>query len=179
MYNHNYVEYLRSVLGYNNGTEMYNNNNYYYDTSLYSHPEMNYYRNTNMITSSDNLENEYPEIYRIVYPMVQKISERNSGRRMTKQLLDDITDEIYENVEPSLTEVNVNIQVREGEKTVNNKTNEKKEVRQKRNPLLRDLIRILILRELGIGRPPVRPRPPFPGIPGRPPIPPRPMMYGF
>ena len=139
--------------------------------------------------NTGNLEDEYPEIYRIVYPMVQKICERNMGRQMSSKLIDDMTNEIYENVEPSMTEVNLNVQVRGEEKSVNVKANDKKEIRetrQRRNPLLNDLIRILILRELGIGRPIFRPRPPFPegpggpGMPGRPPMGPRPMSpYGF
>lgn len=184
MYNQSYEEYLRSVLGYNSQPEIYNNYN-----SLYTYPEANYYRNYGNMVSSENLEDEYPEIYRIVYPMVQKICERNYNRQMSSQLIDDMTNEIYENIEPTMNDVNLNIQVRGEEKTVNTKTTEKKEVRQtgvRRNPLLNDLIRILILRELGIGRPPFRPRPPFPGGPGmpggpgRPPMGPRPMSpYGF
>ena len=115
-----------------------------------------------------------------------KTPERNYNRQVSSKLIDDMTNEIYENVEPNMTEVNLNVQVRGEEKSVNVKTNEKKEVRetrQRRNTLLNDLIRILILRELGIARPPFRPRPPFPGGPsmpggpGRPPM--RPMPYGF
>ena len=183
MYNQNYEDYLRSVLGYNNQPEIYNNYN-----NLYTYPELSYYRNSGNMMSTENLEDEYPEIYRIVYPMVQKVCERNVGRQITRDMLNDMTNEIYENVEPNMTDVNLNIQVRGEEKSVNVKTNEKKEVRQtrqRRNPLLNDLIRILILRELGIGRPIFRPRPPFPGgagMPGgpggpvRPPMP-RPYMY--
>jgi len=181
MYNQNYEDYLRSVLGYNNQPEIYNNYN-----NIYTYPELNYYRNSGNMVNSENLEDEYPEIYRIVYPMIQKVCERNGNRQITRQLLDNMTDEIYENIEPSMTEVNLNVQVRGEEKLVNTKQTEKKEVRetrQRRNSILNDLIRILILRELGIGRPPFRPRPPFPGGPGmpggpgRPPMGPRPYMY--
>lgn len=180
MYNQSYEEYLRSVLGINNQPEIYNNYN-----NLYTYPELNYYRNSGNMMNTENLEDEYPEIYRIVYPMVQKACERNYGRQITSRMIDDMSNEIFENVEPNMNEVNLNVQVRGEEKTINAKTNEKKEVRetrQRRNPLLNDLIRILILRELGIGRPPFRPRPPFqggpgiPGGPGRPPMP-RPYMY--
>ena len=47
---------------------------------------------------------------------------------------------------------------------------------QRQNPLLRDLIRILILNQLfRPGRPPFIPGPGFPGFPpSRPPMPPRP-----
>jgi len=181
MYNQSYEEYLRSVLGYNNQQEIYNNYN-----NLYTFPELNYYRIPgNTMANTENLEDEYPEIYKIVYPMVQKVCERNYNKQMSARLIEDMTNEIYENIEPNMSEVNLNVQVRGEEKSVNVKTNEKKEVRetrQRRNPLLNDLIRILILRELGIGRPVFRPRPPFPGGPGmpggpgRPPMP-RPYMY--
>ena len=176
MYNQSYEDYLRSVLGENNQGEIYNN----YYNNMYTYPETMYYRNYgNMMMNTENLENEYPEIYKIVYPMVQKVCERNMARQMSSKLIDDMTNEIYENVEPNMTEVNLNIQVREGEKSINSKSSDKKEVRetrQRRNPLLNDLIRILILRELGIGRPPFRPRPPFPGGPGMPGGPGRPPM---
>jgi len=187
MYNQSYDEYLRSVLGGNNGAEIYNN--YYND--FYTYPEQGYYRNYNNMIVAENLEDEYPEIYRVVYPMVQKVCERNWNRQMSSNLIENMTNEVYENVEPNMTETNLNVQVRGEEKSVNIKTSEKKEVRetrQRRNSLLNDLIRILILRELGIGRPIFRPRPPFPGEPGRPGMPggpgrppmiPRPMPYGF
>ena len=178
MYNQSYDEYLRCVLGINSQPEIYNNYN-----NLYTYPEINYYRNPVNMSSMENLEDEYPEIYRIVYPMVQKICERNYNRQMSSKLIDDMTNEIYEYVDPNMTDVNLNVQVRGEEKSVNLKANERKEVRetrQRRNPFLNDLIRILILRELGIGRPSFRPRQPFPGGPGRPPMPPRPMLpYGF
>ena len=187
MYNQNYEDYLRSVLGYNGQPEIYNNYN-----NIYTYPEFNYYRNSgNMMMNNENLEDEYPEIYRIVYPMVQKVCERNMNRQITKDMIDEMTNEIYQNVEPNMTEVNLNVQARGEEKLVNAKQTEKKverETRQRRNSILNDLIRILILRELGIGRPPFRARPPFPGGPGmpggpgRPPMPPgpRPMSpYGF
>jgi len=184
MYNQSYDEYLRSILGANNSGEIYNN----FYSNMYTYPETNYYRNSINMMNTENLEDEYPEIYRIIYPMVQKICERNINRQITGGLLDNMTEEIYQNVEPTMGEVNLNIEVRGENKTINAKTVEKKEVRetrQRRNPLLSDLIRILILRELGVGRPPFRPRPPFlggpgiPGGPGRPPMP-RPMSpYGF
>lgn len=186
MYNQSYEDYLRSVLGYNNQPEIYNYNN------LYTYPEFNYYRNSgNTMMSIENLEDEYPEIYKMVYPMVQKLCERNWNRQMTSKLIEDMTNEIYENIEPSMSEVNLNVQVRGEEKSVNVKANEKndvRETRQRRNTVLNDLIRILILRELGIGRPPFRPRPQIPGGPGMPGMPGRPPMmpgprpmppYGF
>lgn len=53
--------------------------------------------------------------------------------------------------------------------TANNMENRESRAPRRRNPILRDLIKILILGQLLGGRPPVRPpRPPYPGGPGMP-----------
>lgn len=146
MENSLYEEYMRSVLGYNN--------TYDYE---YSRIENN---------QNNELEQCYPEMYRIVYPMVQKACNENT-RTINKELIDEMTNEIYFSVEDD--ELN---------------EDRSKENRNVRNPILNDLIRILLLREL-IGRPqgprppmPPPPRPPIrppmgPGLGGRPPMMPR------
>lgn len=143
-----YEQYMRNVLGY----QAMNNNTYdmYYDNWDMSNMASMY--NIQM----QELENCYPEIYTIVYPMVQRVCSQNT-RPITRELVDNMTDEIYYAIEDK-------------EMLENRSKEEKGEDRQiRRNTNLNDLIRILILREL-LGRP---------GIPGgRPPrpIPPRPPM---
>ena len=202
--NQSYEEYIRSILGYpNNMTSSmldreFNDNNSY-----------NMSNRTN--TENSMLENCYPEIYKIVYPMVTTACQNNT-MPITSQLVENMTDEIYSAVE-SNTEIGINItlknQVKATQTRENNATQsvqrdgrtvanmpEKKEVenrgedRQFRNRNLRDLIKILLIREL-LGtpgfppqRPPVPPRPPvrppFPGgpMPGpRPPFMPRDGKY--
>lgn len=202
--NQSYEEYIRSILGYpNNMTSSmldreFNDNNSY-----------NMSNRTN--TENSMLENCYPEIYKIVYPMVTTAC-RNNTMPITSQLVENMTDEIYSAVE-SNTEIGINITLKNQVKTTQNRENnatqsvqrdgrtvanmpEKKEVenrgedRQFRNRNLRDLIKILLIREL-LGtpgfppqRPPVPPRPPvrlpFPGgpMPGpRPPFMPRDGKY--
>lgn len=109
---------------------------------------------------NDAIENMYPDTYRLIYPMVQKRCAQ-SREPITKELVDNMTNEIYLALEdPSMYEDN------RGEN-------------RQRNPLMNDLIRILILRELLPGRPPrpsfpgpgPGPRPPFPGPGPRPPRP--------
>ena len=107
--------------------------------------------------------------------MVCKVCNVNSNRELTKDLLEQICDEIYRNVEPEQeSEAAVRNQPPLKNGDVRNPNAKEpvttiKETRQT-NFLLRDLIRILILRELG------RPNRPFPP-PGRPPMPPpRPPM---
>ena len=165
-----YEDYMRSVLGYS----PYVQNDY-----TYSEQEdiYNYY---NVVPTSvqptQDLTPFYPEIYKIVYPMVCKVCNTNSNRELTKELLEQMIDEIYKNVEPEEEcPTRTPPPLKNGDvRNPNSKDPEPviKETRQT-NFLLRDLIRILILRELGR---PMRPstRPPFPD--GRPPMGPTPVM---
>ena len=172
-------DYIRSILGYPNVNS--NDNNMYYSQMS----NMNTYNNLN---NNPILEECYPEIYRIVYPMITKRCSTAQGN-ITPDLVEDMTNEIYQAVEANNNEINVNINLQNDVQNSNNrneiknvpKSNVKKEEtkeenRENRNDkrnnnTLRDLIKILIIREL-LGRPGrPNPRPPFPG--GRPPIMPR------
>ena len=166
MNNSVYDEYMRSVLGYQ--PVNYDNT---YDMN-YDSFEM-YGMNAMSNIQIQELENCYPEIYRMVYPMVQRACSQNT-RPITRELIDNMTEEIYFSIEDREM-----IENRTKEEK-NSKSAENLENRQIvfRNTGLNDLIRILILREL-LGRPvfpggrPPRPRPPRP--PMRPPMgPPRP-----
>ncbi|MDO5555078.1 MAG: hypothetical protein Q4G09_00015 [Clostridia bacterium] len=169
-----YEDYMRSVLGYSPFTS----NNY-----TYQEPEDNYeYSNIVPTQPTQDLTPFYPEIYKMIYPMVCKICNTNSNRELTKELLEQMTNEVYINVEPEDKPIQTSrIPLKNGDvRNPNAKEPEQtgKETRQT-NFLLRDLIRILLLREWG--RPP---RPPFPPAgrpprPGRPPMgpPPRPRGY--
>lgn len=193
MHNESYEEYIRSILGYPN----YNSNN-----SCYREDDYNFnMRNQTNNEANSQLEACYPEIYKVVYPMVNKACISNT-KPVTSELIDELTDEIYAAVEND-TEINININLTNevqstGNRNTPNRTQAEKvkevpqnrgEDRQFRNRGLQDLIRILLIREL-LGRPgrfpgnrppfpPNRPpmRPPFPGGPGgpggRPPIMPR------
>lgn len=159
MYN-NYEEYMQNVLGYNNGAQntYRESENYYYDT-------MRVNQNVQEMNSF------YPEIYGIVYPMVQKVCSRRGQIPITEETLSQMVDEIYNVIESGDEEL--------GERETNVKNGDvrnpkDKETRRPRpnNYLLRDLIRILILRELlsggpifGPGRPGMMPGP-MPGRPG-------------
>lgn len=186
MYNQSYEEYMRSMLGYPN-------------QNCYNTYNMNDNYEFQMTNDDQELEDCYPEIYKVVYPMVCRACERNT-QPVTRQLIDSMTNEIYMAIEGN-QEVNVNINltnnVRSSNKTVSTKKQEVKlenrseegETRQigRNNFLLNDLIRILLIRELlrrrrpnfpqrppvFPGRPPMRPN--FPGVmgPGRPPMMPR------
>lgn len=152
-----YEEYMRSVLGYQ---PVSYDNTYDMGYDRFEMPDMIAMNNIQM----QELENCYPDIYRIVYPMVQKACSQNT-RPITRELVDSMTDEVYFAVEDREM-----LENRNKEEKTTQATEDRKIVRDQR---LNDLIRILILREL-LGRPR------FPGgRPHRPPMrppmgPPRP-----
>ena len=163
----NYEDYMRSVLGY---SPYERQNNYTYQEAedsffIGGFPEDE--QNIQDITEF------YPEIYKMVYPMICKTCNIHIHQELTKELLEQMIDEIYKNIEPEdINTVPVRTPLKNGDvRNPNSKDPEPiiKETRQM-NYLLRDLIKILLLREWG------RPiRPPYnPGI--RPAMPPRPIM---
>ena len=91
----NYEDYMRSVLGYQGGdiyTNTYNpQNSYYYDIPMIT--------NDYTMDENDDFNMFYPEIYKLIYPMVCKICNQNMNREITKDLIDKMTDEIYLNFE--------------------------------------------------------------------------------
>ena len=179
MYYQNYEDYMRSVLGYSIQHQ---------DT----YP-MNYYENTqNCIMPYQNtkeLEDCYPEIYRIINPMVCEVCDRYNTT-ITREMLENMVEEVYQKIEiNNEIAIKINIDNRNIEKEIENRANNGKintvrnlnneqvrkipeiENRQRRpnNPLLRDLIRILILNRLLGGNIPSRP--PCPRLPVRPSFP--------
>ena len=170
----NYEDYMRNVLG----CSPYVPNDYTYTDE--QEDIYNYSNDMMQMQPTQDLSSFYPEIYRITYPMVCKVCNVNINRELTKELLEQMIDEIYKIVEPEEEPVTRTAPpLKNGDvRNPNSKEPEpvRKETRQT-NFLLRDLIRILLLREWGRpSRPPVRP--PFPPG-GRPPMgpgmqPPRP-----
>ena len=193
MYDNQYEEYIRSVLGYPTTANM--NQNHINQNQMYQAE----YPNPSQINMRNDLEEFYPEIYKIIYPMVQKACDGNMGAN-SREEIEQMTDEIYSAIEDS-NQINVNINLRNTISTTNmnrvqnrneiskeeiqKKSLEKQEVENRntegesrispRNNNLRDLIKILLIRELlrrrhnhFPPRPPHNPRPPM-----RPPIMPR------
>ena len=169
MYYQNYEDYMRQVLGYPNMSTNDNCNDGYYQVSMSMRPAYE---------MPEEREDLYPEIYRLIYPMVCKACDEVGDREITEELVENLTNTIYINFEGEAT-VEVPMQRAENRNGDVKNPNAKEEVRQTRqsNPFLRDLIRILILRRLFERR---RPRPrPRPHFPPRPPMPgPRPPFPG-
>ena len=111
---------------------------------------------TNMDLNSDDLERMYPEVYRVVYPMVCFACD-NIRTPVTEPMLDTMADDIYDRVEADgRINIDISVEVRDG---IENREDRQRRPRR-RNRFLRDLIRILLLREL-IGRRPKFPIRPF------------------
>ena len=91
MYNTNpYEDYMRNTLVYNTNPtmmnmNMYSNNQIYEDESSFGYNQV-------------NVDNMYPEIYKIIYSMVCKAC-MNTNENITEDLVSRITNEIYINVE--------------------------------------------------------------------------------
>ena len=163
MNNQDYDDYLRSVLGYI--PNMQNEYTYQEQEDMFclgGYPED--------LSNIQDLTPFYPEIYKIIYPMVCKVCNQNNGKRLTKEIVEQMTDEIYSNVEPKESAASMRAPLKNGDVRNPNSKDPEPSLRQTRstNYLLRDLIKILLLKEWGR---PIRPpyRPPMP-----PPPPPRP-----
>ena len=125
MYYQNYEDYMRTILGYpverQNTYSNYNTNNClrFNDTNLaiQNMPRENQYVQVNSARNDESdVLNFYPEIYKIVNPMICKVCEKYK-EPITKELIVKMTDEVYNNLEEtdSTTVVNINA-------TLSNKT---------------------------------------------------------
>ena len=154
MYNQNYEEYMRSVLGY---SMPYGDNTYMQNMYGNDFYDMQPIQN---LKNNETLESFYPDVYKLVHPMVCKICS-SAPMNITEENIENMTNEIYINIE------SVNDKKETNSVQNRNVTDDKKETRHE-NCLLKDLIRILVIRELLGNR--RRPKPPMPRPP-RPPMP--------
>jgi len=182
-----YEDYMQNILGYRMNPQA--NMNTYEQYNMQGEEWQQYDNYMPMMqpgvqmTSNMNIDLEacYPEIYKIIYPMIRNVCMRNT-EPITEEVIDRMVNEVYNNIETGdVITLNINLgnSVTTGEKGANIETKEGTQNREtgsrQRNFLMNDLIRILLIRELlrrqGGNRPPFPPRP----IPPRP-FPPRPPM---
>lgn len=165
-----YEEYMQSVLGMNMPNTYANRSNEYYEPMI---QDMNI----------QEINRLYPEIYGIVYPMVQTACSRRNITRIDEVQINEMVEEIYNALEPREEKQDTEpVQNLRNGDVKNPRAKETRETRRPNNNyLLRDLIKILLLRELLQGgwqgnmpRPPMG-GPSGPG--GRPPIM-RPRIHG-
>lgn len=151
MYNYSYDEYMNNLLGYSNQIKQN-----IYENKTYEEQSMFTY---------NQLEECYPDIYKIVYPMVCKVC-MNINENITEDLINRLTNEIYAIIEnDEIEEETKSATMRVNYSNIRNNRNLKqvsrnehittipKQEKRNKNFLLNDIIKILILRELlGNGR---------------------------
>ena len=115
MYNNEvFDDYIRQVLGYPNNIQscteqQYSNYSYFNNPNMMDNTVGN--NNINIINENE-LESCYPEIYKVVYPMIKKRCSQ-INEQVTEELIEQITEEIASNIEPTETndiQVNINLQ---------------------------------------------------------------------
>ncbi|MDR0978708.1 MAG: hypothetical protein LBL91_02025 [Lachnospiraceae bacterium] len=207
MYYQNYEDYMKSILGYkpeesNTTYEDTYEENYATDEAGGALEESILNTETlpevEEVVVEENLDNLYPDIYRIISPVVVYTCDKKANNAISENMVNEIVEEIYNIVEgETIIEAEIkgrvefksgNIQNRNMGCTRNGYSRNTmyngmgRETRSK-NYLLDDLIRILVLQNLGnkkpgkpvppVPAPPPAPRPPMPG-PGPNPRPPAP-----
>ena len=187
-----YEDYMQNILGYRMNPQANMNTYEQYNMQGEEWQQYDNYmpmmQQASPMTSNMNIDLEscYPEIYKIIYPMIRNVCMRNT-EPITEEVIDRMVNEVYTNIETGdVITLNINLgnSVTTGEKGANTEAKEGTQNREtesrQRNFLMNDLIRILLIRELlrrqGGNRPPFPPRPfpprPFPPRPpmGRPPM---------
>ena len=138
-----YEDYMRSVLGYHNNMNWNCPNMCMNNQTPYQ----------GMFQSTDDLERMYPDTYRIVHPMV--VSACNmASMPVSEEMLDRMTDDIYDRAsQDSRISIDINIDLESRDDSDSRQISEQSRQRRprRRNRFFRDLIRILLLREL-LGR---------------------------
>lgn len=155
MFNSSYEQYMRTVLGYSPSSmqDTFANNDYYL------------IQTNDSCMNECNLDDLFPDTYKKVYPLVCNECNVNT-MPMTHEILEQMTDNVLRKIEIDL-KINTNVKIETRKDDVKNPNvrqqdiNVRSEDRVARNDYLRDLIRILILREL-IDRGRFPQRPPFP-----------------
>jgi len=134
-----YEDYMQTVLGYNYGPDTYREAEMY--NTVQTNPDL------------QEINKLYPEIYGIVYPVVQKVCSRRNMSTVTEEMISKMVEEVYGVIEPGDDIVEQGeVPLRNGD-VRNPRAKETRRVCKNTNCLLKDLVRILILRELFDGRP--------------------------
>ena len=124
MYYNDYEDYMRSVLGYNNVNSNMYNQDYFMPNRAQCY--MGTYQNTNPCSQiQDNIEDLYPDIYKIVNPIVCKVCQNNT-KPITNDLIEQMVSDVYSNI--SADDINiVNINIETGDVVTNNRSAENKD----------------------------------------------------
>ena len=122
MYNNIFQEYINKMIG---GTSIFEiTGNSYSDFQNQTNKE---------------LESLYPELYKLLYPMIKTACMRNT-KPITAETIEEMVKEIYSNFHnEEMPQASTKTKTKEIETNKGEKTN---------NALLKDLIRILLIKEI-------------------------------
>lgn len=156
-------DYMRDPMFYGNGM----NNTYNYNGMMYGNRQNPYMQNNYqmpMQNQFNSLTSMYPQIYRIISPVANRVIANSNYQYMTEDNLDNMVDTVYNIVEGDISSL-TSIQQPQGDDTVSNSSsnsrtqtnsissNERRgnttvDNQSNNNKLLRDLIKIIIIKEL-------------------------------
>lgn len=165
MYYQNYDDYMRDVFYFNQMPNPMQNANMGCQNVGFNQP-VNPMNQMNPMNQSMNYNNMFPSIYRIVQPVVSRVVTGNNWQYVTEENLNSMVDTVYNIVEGDVVNNNdndsqatqtVSAQATRTQNTStnNNNNNNSNTVANARNcenqnatVLLKDLIKILILKEI-------------------------------
>lgn len=135
----------------------YMRDSYFYGMNPYMQNNFQMPMNQNFM----NLENMYPQIYRIINPVVNRVIGNTNYPYITEDTLNNMTDTIYNIVEGDVSSlsmqeevtqaVNANANSNNRSQNSNNPTTDRRSNNSNNNSsseLLRDLIKIILIKEL-------------------------------
>ena len=102
----------------------------------------------------NNIKKMYPDIYKMLMPMVSKTVEENMSKQVNEELIEEMTRVVYDSIEDDMNVRQVsNTPTQADNKSKSIQTNSQNQAmqvnnRKPGNPTLRDLIKILIINEL-------------------------------
>lgn len=128
MFYPSYEDYMRDIF-YFNGLQQQNMN--------YSYPYMGF--------NSQNLNNYYPSIYRIVMPVIQKVINGNNYQFTNEEAVNNIVEVVLETISGDINNLEI---VGDPNKKQTQPQTVSQSQQNKENNLLKDLIKILTIKEL-------------------------------
>ena len=140
-YPNNYNGYMQDLYFYNQNPNSINNFNPYNNYNQYPQPPF-------------NLNNYLPNIYKIVMPVIIKVLNNSNYQFLNEDVINNITDTVYNIVEGEVIEENrnqnaqANQSSQTSQNTYQNKTDAKDQEIKRENGLLKDVIKILLIKEL-------------------------------
>ena len=161
-----YDDYMRSAFGFSGMNSQIcpnmcmNNQSQFGNMGVpFSNMGMNtqmQFQDMNTMQSCEDLERMYPDTYRVIHPMV--VSACNNIRMpVTEDMIEQMTNDIYDRAEMDdriSVDINITVENRKDGDSRQDSSESRQQMMgrpRRRNRFLRDLIRILLLREL-IGR---------------------------